>query len=944
MATPRHRVSVNMSPLDRWADVKAIFQAALERNASGRAAFLDAACGDDAALRREVERLLAAHDDADSQFLEPPVVPDDAARLEETRTTVVTLRSGTRVGPYELRGLIGVGGMGEVYRAHDPRIGRDVAVKVLPAALGQHTDRLQRFQQEVRSAGALNHPNIITVHDVGTSEGLPYVVTELLEGRTLRAVIAPGAPLPDRAALDYTRQIAVGLAAAHAKGIVHRDLKPENLFVLDDGRVKILDFGLAKLVAPEAMLATVAGGTAAGMILGTVGYMAPEQARGQPVDQRADIFAFGAILYEMLTGIRAFQRDTPADTLSAILHAEPAPLEPRVGAAPSGLAPIVRRCLEKDPSKRFQSGSELARALEALPSVAGESDRRLAPGRWRARSVALARRRFVMAGAAIGLAALAVAVWLSNRAPHASDRPMPPLVAVRSFRNLSADPSQSYFAAGVTEEIRGQLSKMSALRLLSRAAVDKYGESNVPQMVHDLGVGNIVEGTVRRERERVRITVEVIDARNQQTLWSEQYDRELADVFAVQSDVALRIAQSLRATLSVDERARVQKRPTENLEAYELYLRATQMAGADRAKRIESIELLKKALDLDPRFAMAKARLAYRTLGTSYSGDLTSVDQAIVLAKEAAILDPTLASPHVVLGTAATFMGQDAQGRLSFLRALDLDPNDSNAMDNLSILDGQSGRLDEGLHWARRAFGLSAKEPFNYYHVAVGLNWLRDDATTWRWLTEAERRFPTYGRVQIVLAWVEFWRGQSSAALARMRTAAEKAPTDDELASMLADIAWLTSAPDVDVLTKERVRMAPAASGWAVNESARTRYAFLLTKRGESANAATLLNDAEQAVLKLLKTGTSPYALIELAAVRVMRGDRVAALDCLTRSYDNGFRDYDVIAQDPMFAPLRADAAFQMLIQRMKADVAEQRGRAAERGLLNLSTLVSAQR
>jgi TolB-like protein len=715
--------------------------------------------------------------------------------------------------------------------------------------------------------------------------------------------------------------------------------------ITDDGFAKIVDFGLAKLV--EISEGTdgetlTRGGTLPGILLGTMGYMSPEQASGRPVDHRSDRFAFGLIVYEMVTGQRPFRRATAAQTLAATIDTEPEPIQTLCPDVAPHLAVIVERCLAKEPTARYESTRDLARDVKLIGGTAGAPVPRdtMSPPTH-------PRRRLVMAAAAIGVTALAVAAWLSNRAPHASDKPMPPLVAVRAFRNLSDDPSQGYFAAGMTEEIRGQLSKMSALRLLSRAAVEKYADSNVPQMIHDLGVGSIVEGTVRRDHERVRITVELIDARNQQTLWSDQYDRALADVFAVQSDVALRIAQGLRVTLSVDERARVQKRPTENLEAYELYLRAEQVSsdvGLNRAKFIESIDLLKKALDFDPRFAMAKARLAYRTLQLAYSGDRTFIDQAIVLAQEAAILDPTLSTPHLVLGAAARDKGQDAEGRLSFLRALDLDSNDIRAMQNLSILDGQSGRLDEGLYWARRAFGLSEKGPGDYYHVAEGLLWLRDDATTWRWLTEAERLFPTYSRLQVELAWVECLRGQGSAALGRMRTAAEKARNDDELTSMRADMAWLTMAPDVAVLTEERVRTAPAVSGWAVNESARTRYALLLTKRGESAKAAALLNDAEQAVVKLFKTGSNPYALIDLAAVRMMRGDRVGALDSLTRSYDNGFRDYGVLEADPMFAPLRADAAFQILMQRMKADVAVQRTRAAERGLLDLSTLVSPQR
>jgi eukaryotic-like serine/threonine-protein kinase len=287
----------------------------------------------------------------------------------------MTLPSGSRLGPYEIVSPLGAGGMGEVYRAKDPRLGREVAVKVLPASFSKDPDRLRRFEHEARAAGALNHPNITAIHDIGSHDGSPYVVTELLEGETLRSRIATGA-LSTRKALDYAIQIARGLAAAHEKGIVHRDLKPENLFVTKDGRVKILDFGLAKLKQPEegsekTDLATATAGTEPGVVLGTMGYMSPEQVRGKPADYRSDLFAFGAILHEMLSGQRAFRGDTAADTMSAILTKEPPDLSATNQDIHPGLDRIVRHCLEKNPEERFHSAHDLAFDLEALSGLSG---------------------------------------------------------------------------------------------------------------------------------------------------------------------------------------------------------------------------------------------------------------------------------------------------------------------------------------------------------------------------------------------------------------------------------------------------------------------------------------------------------------------------------------------------------------------------------------------
>src|SRR5947208_1814965 len=286
----------------------------------------------------------------------------------------MTITSGSRLGPYEILAPSGAGGMGEVYRAKDARLSREVAIKVLPASFSNDADRLHRFEQEAKAAGLLNHPNITAVYDIGTHEGAPYVVSELLEGETLRAALA-GGKLSPRRAIDYAIQMAHGLAAAHEKGIVHRDLKPENLFVTKDGRLKILDFGLAKLTQPEGgaeqvtELPTGTIGTEPGVVLGTMGYMSPEQVRGQPADRRSDLFAFGVILYEMLSGQRAFRGDTAADTITAILTKEPPDLSQTNREIHPGLDRIVRHCLEKNPEERFESARDLAFDLEALSGL-----------------------------------------------------------------------------------------------------------------------------------------------------------------------------------------------------------------------------------------------------------------------------------------------------------------------------------------------------------------------------------------------------------------------------------------------------------------------------------------------------------------------------------------------------------------------------------------------
>lgn len=842
------------------------------------------------------------------------------------------LVAGTRLGPYEILALIGSGGMGEVYRAHDSRLNRVVAIKTLRSDVARDPERLQRFEAEARAASALNHPNILTIHDVGQDGETAYIAMEWVDGTTLRAVMAAGR-LSTRRLLKIGPQIAAGLAKAHAAGIIHRDLKPENVMIADEGLAKIVDFGLAKLVTTtdESPSVTHGPSTLPGVVMGTVGYMSPEQASGRPADHRSDQFAFGLIAYEMATGRRPFQRETAAQTLAATIDEEPTPIRELNAEVPEHLTMIVDRCLAKDPRDRYDSTRDLARDLVQIAESAGPQR---VTGSVRS-TPRLARWLSAVAGLAACIAIAVVAKLWPGRSADRNPR-QPPLVAVREFRNLSPQAEQSYFAAGMTEEIRGQLSRISALRLLSRAAVDKYEERDLPRMVAELGVGSIVDGSVRLDRDRVRISAVLVDARNEHTLWSEQYERGLADIFAVQSDVALQIARSLQANLSPAERARVQKRPTANLEAYDLYLKSEQIPTGATA----GMDLLRRALALDPLFAVAKASLAYRLAFRSYQGDSEALDRAATLAREAMEIDPNLADPHVVLGTVYVMKGQDAQARLAFMRALELDPNDTTSMGNLSVNEGQFGRLDDSLLWARRKFVISGRTGNDYYHVGFPLLALRDDELTGRWLTYAERQAPPHARVQLLLASAELVRGDDGASLARIRRAATLWPTNREVAATLAELAFLVRSDDAAALTEKVASAAPDTTGVVIADGVRVRRAHFLQRRGNgqaAAEADEVLRLGRQA---LAQGSENPVTSVNMAAASMVRGDRDAAHQFLSRAVTSGYRDYAFLVRDPIFEPIASDGRFRALVDQMTADVARQRGRATERGLLDLGSLV----
>jgi serine/threonine protein kinase/tetratricopeptide (TPR) repeat protein len=632
----------------------------------------------------------------------------------------VRLASGARLGPYEILAPIGAGGMGEVYRARDTRLGRDVAVKVIIPRFAADADLLRRFEQEARAASQLDHPNILVVHDIGSHEGSPYIVSELLDGESLREKL--GAPLPPKKAVEYALQVAHGLAAAHEKGIVHRDLKPENLFVTRDGRVKILDFGVAKLTHPaipsvaltEAPTAAPATGT--GVVIGTVGYMSPEQVLGKPLDSRSDLFSLGVILYEMLSGKRPFQKDTIPETVAAILKEEPPELSGAQRAAAPGLDRIVRHCLEKDPTTRFQTArdlgfdlEDLSRQLETSPSGHPAATRRFPRGVWIAAAIA------ALAGAALLLARLVSRPPAPGAAAKEAADARPTRIVVLPFENLGP-PDDAYFASGMTEEITSRLASVHSLAVISRTTATQYDRrgKTVEQIGKDLSVGYVLEGSVRWDRSgggpgRVRITPQLIRVSDDTHLWSERYDRLLPDIFAIQGDVADGVVRAMNLTLAPAESTALKHMPTHDLQAYDLYLRALELEKRNFEPSVvaQQIKLASQAVERDPKFAEALALLARVRISNYwlyYDRRESELERARVDAERAIALRPNSAEAHLALGY------YHYQGRLDYQAALaeyrevlTLQPNGSDALSALGAVYRRQGKWQEAEGLFRKA-------------------------------------------------------------------------------------------------------------------------------------------------------------------------------------------------------------------------------------------------
>jgi serine/threonine-protein kinase len=656
----------------RFQTIEEIFLAALEQEPDQVNAFLDTACEGDAVLRHEVEALLTS-DQRAGRFIETSSVGLATKVIQNQQADSLV---GRTIGHYKIFESIGTGGMGEVYLATDITAGRKAALKLLPLRFTGDAERLKRFQREARAVVGLNHPNIVTVYEIGEDHSTHYIASELIEGETLRQRLMRG-QIEVGEAVDFTIQVANALVAAHETGIVHRDIKPENIMLRPDGYVKVLDFGIAKLAEQQVPLtmprdeALSLVETNLGSILGTVRYMSPEQACGAPVDKRTDIWSLGVVLYEMATGNAPFTGDTPKEVMTSIRETEPPPLTHYIAHAAAELQQIISKALRKDREQRYRSAHELLESLKRLRhnmEVDVELQRSSAARSWLHRKPALAALLLLLLVAASALAVATLLLVNRQNIRSVSARSIAPptsgvtalpekSIAVLPFENLSKDEENASFAGGVQDEILTDLAKVADLKVISRTSVMKYksdSERNLREIAKALGVSYVVEGSVQRAGERVRVSAQLIDARNDTHLWAEHYDRDFADIFALQNEIAQQIAEQLKANLSPAEKAAIAERPTADPVAYAYYTKAKEIdiysnwedAENDKAAK-KKLELLEKATQRDPNFALAYCALAKAQLD---QGDkLENFELAKKSAETALRLRPDLAEGHLAL-------------------------------------------------------------------------------------------------------------------------------------------------------------------------------------------------------------------------------------------------------------------------------------------------------
>ena len=789
---------------------------------------------------------------------------------------------GQTLSKYKITGMLGEGGMGVVYRAEDSGLGREVALKLLPAEMADNPKRLERFRREAKAVAAINHPNIVTIHSIESTETTHFMTMELVEGESLDRMIPPGG-MPLAKVFDIAIPLADALASAHERGIVHRDLKPANVMVTGENRVKVLDFGLAKLVEdPDAdsgdhiltAFPTQATElTAEGMVMGTAPYMSPEQVEGRALDHRTDIFSLGIVLYEMATGRRPFAGDTSAALVSSILRDSPPTVTEINQSLPRHLARIIQHCLEKDPEARYQSAKDVRNELKSLRRevdsgfvTTGSGATAISAG-----PKSTAGRKYVLwtAAAVAAIAILATGWWLgrgSDRASAAGDgrigslgadiaaaaRNDMPSVAVLPFANLSADPDNEYFTDGLTEELINALVNVDGLRIPARTSVYALKDTNfdIQEIGRKLGVDNILEGSVRKAGDQLRISAQLIKVSDGFNLWSETYDREFSDVFLIQDEIAGNIVEALQLTLSPVEQQALRSERTTDFKAYEYYLRGRgHYRRRTRADFESAQEMFSNAIEIDSGYALAWAGLAdtYTEFWRNYESTDENLAKAEEASREAVELDPELAEAHASRGFAL----------------------------------GQRQLYDEAAEAFRRAMELNPRLFEAYYY---------------------------YGTVAF--------------AAARLETAAEMFERATEVAP--DEIRALQLLPQI--YTRLGREAAAAAANRQRVEVVERRLEFnpddvpmLLDGASALAALGERQRSLEWASRILDKAGDDALVLYNLSCLYSLAGEVTSALDALEQSYEAGLADPEWMRQDSDLDNIRHHPRYKELVKRMES-------------------------
>ena len=858
---------------ERWKQVDELLEAALDCPVNERASFLDRACAGDEELRREVESLLISDGQAE-EFIEasPARIAADLFTCGQSKPSI-----GQRLAHYEILAPIGAGGMGEVYLAHDTKLDRNVAIKLLPTELVVGEQAKKRLQREAKAAAKLDHPTICAIYEVNEEAGHSFIVMQYVEGETLASRIqSKSVQLLE--ALDVSVQVADALAVAHSRGVIHRDIKPANIMVTSQGQVKVLDFGLAKVVQDKAQSQTQAETasllTEPGVIVGTMPYMSPEQIKGEHLDVRSDLFSFGALLYELVTGRQPFLGENAASTISSILTHEPPPLS-RYADVPAELQRITRKCLEKDKENRYQSARELLIDLKSLrrDSEPGIPNRELIAHQGN-------RYRWFYAAAVLALS-LSVGVLFYLFKPSSSSSPIRSL-AVLPFTNASPDQDAEFLSDGVTESLINSLTQISQLKVTARTTAFRYkGKEIDPQVLgRDLDVDAVLTGKVNKQGDSLYVQVDFVNTADGTQLWGERYSRKLSDILAVQDEIATHISEKLRLTLTPHERQRLAKSYTENTEAYQLYIRGRYYWNKRTDEGLkQAVAYFQRAINLDPQYALAYVGLSdsYNFLGAFGLGVLPPTEvhpKAREAALNALAIDNTLAEAHTSLAFVKLYYDWDWPGaEKEYKLAIEANPKYALAHQWYSHLLMSIGRTNEALAEAIRALEL---EPAS---LATNMN------VGWQYYFAQQND----SAIEVFKKTLDLDPGFIQAIWALGRTYAQKQMFNESIKSLQEAVSLSGGGP---------VYMSALGYTYAVS--------------GNKKKAQQTIEDLKRLSRERY---VSPYWIaLDYAGL----GNKETAFEWLGKAYSERSGGMVWLATEPQWDNVRSDQRFQDLLRRLK--------------------------
>ena len=839
---------------------------------------------------------------------------------------------GQTVSHYKILDKLGEGGMGVVYKAQDLKLHRLVALKFLPSHITVDDTEKARFFQEARSAAILNHPNICTVYGIHEEDEHPFIEMEYIDGPTLRDKLTTPNPKLETV-IAYAVQIGDALQEAHSKGIVHRDIKADNIMVNAKNQVKVMDFGLAKLKGSLKL-------TRISSTVGTLGYMAPEQIQGGDVDARSDLFAFGAVLFEMLTGRLPFRGDHEAAMMYSILNEDPEPLQKYRTDASDDMQRIIARALEKDPEDRYQSAADMTSELRRLqkktsriitrtiPSVpAPPPEQTTGSGSQPSRPEISRRMVYVGVAAVILLLGMGLSYFLF-RSPS---RTKTTSIAVLPFKNLNSGEESEFFSDGITEDIINQLSKIRELRVMSRPAVMRYKKTDktLQEIGKELNVGSILTGTVRRQGDDLRISAALIDPTTEQQIWGDVYEKKVAQVFEIQNEVAKQIASTLKTNLTPNEEQNVTKQQTGNIEAYTYYLKGREYYYRYHKEDNENaIKLFKKALELDPNYALAYAGLgdAYGQRVQRFGFPSSWIDSSIAAGEQSVTLDPTLAEGYKALALGYQQMGKLTAALENYKKSVDLNPNYYPAVANIGSAYESVGRPDEALPWAKKAIAIDPTNPVTLVNVGAIYFDLGEDAKSRSYLKRALELQPDLTNANLLLAVMELLDGHKDQAIARSLSLLKAVP-DEPSPLLLAGTAYFYSGDFSEAqkyFEKELAMTAPESNSY-------NQLAVIYAKLGREKDAQKMLDLNIQETLKWLGRGDEgPDSRMSLAVSYKLKGNDREAYRWLHESIKAGWNAYRFAAVDPEFDNFRKDKEFVQAMAGIKSAMLEMKKRADE--------------